>query len=139
MHKLVKFLGVSGTMLAPFAAMAQQPGGVAIGGPTVFNILATISNILNFIIPILITIAVIYVIYGVIKYATAKEAGEQDEARKTIISGIIALFVIVSIWGLVAILNSTFGIQQSGVGVGSDCIPGTLIGVDSLGNPILCQ
>lgn len=140
MHKLVKFLGASSAIFAPFAAMAGglPPAGVPTTGTTVFSILAIIANILNFVIPILITLGVIYVIWGVIKYATAKESGEQDEARKTIISGIIALFVIVSIWGLVAILNSTFGIDQGGIGVGSDCIPGTLIGVDPLGNPIVC-
>lgn len=131
---------MAGLMAFPFSMVLADPppSNTATDGPTAFNIIIIIGGILNVIIPVLITLGVVYVIYGVIKYATAKESGEQEEARKTIISGIIALFVIVSIWGLVAILNSTFGIGQGGVGLGPDCIPGTMIGYES-NVPVFCE
>lgn len=77
-----------------------------------------IRGILNFftclitqsIIPLLITLAIVYFIYGVVKYImNANEAAEREEGRKFMIWGIVALFVIVSIWGLVKLLAGTFG------------------------------
>lgn len=121
MNKLLKFFATLLPFVLPAIAFAQPDNntGFATGGGTsAMSILGIISSILSIVIPILVTLAVIYVIVGVIKYATAKEDKTQDEARKTIISGVIALFVIVSIWGLVAIINNTFGIGQSGSNVG---------------------
>lgn len=143
LNRIMKGFGVAGLMAAPFMALATgtTPNGTAVGGNTIFNILGTIATILNVIIPILITLAVVYVIYGVIKYATAKDEDAQKEGRTVIVSGIIALFVIVSIVGLVAILNSTFGINQGGQNLQStDCAEGTIIGYT--GNPpvpVYCQ
>jgi len=135
MNKVIKGLGVLSLMVAPFMASAQvPPAGTAVGGPTVFNLLATIAAIMNVVIPILITLAVLYTIWGVIKYATAKESEDQAEGRRVIISGIIGLFVIVSIWGLVAVLNSTFGINQGGPNI-NDPNACPIIGYDAAGNP----
>lgn len=140
MSKLMKGLGVLSLFVAPFMASAQPPAGTVVGGPTIFNILGTVAFILNIVIPILITLAVIYVIAGVIKYVTASDSDAQAEGRTMIISGIVGLFVIVSIWGLVAILNSTFGINQGGQNLQStDCAEGTIIGYSDLGAPIICQ
>lgn len=140
MSKIIKGFGVLSLIVAPFISLAAAPDGVAVGGPTVFNLLGTITAIMNVVIPILITLAVLYTIWGVIKYATAKESDDQAEGRRVIISGIIGLFVIVSIWGLVAVLNSTFGINQGGQNLEStNCAEGTIIDYDANGNPVVCQ
>ncbi|MDQ5952856.1 MAG: hypothetical protein QG551_84 [Patescibacteria group bacterium] len=109
MNKLVRVLGAGALVASPFLAFAQNT--YAEGG-SLFNILGIIAGLLNTIIPILITLAVVFFIYGVFKYAIAKEAEGQAEGRTIMINGIIALFVIVSVWGLVALLNGTFGINQ---------------------------
>lgn len=130
MKKLFKlFTGLS-IFALPALALAQGTyagvnnnfTGFEVTGTDASDILGTISSIFGVLIPILVTFAVIYVIIGVIRYATASDEETQTTARKSIISGIIALFVIVSIWGLVAVINSTFGINQSGTGVGA-CQP----------------
>lgn len=137
MNKLIKGLGVLSLFASPFMALAVAPDGTTVGGPTVFNLLGTISQIMNVVIPILITLAVLYTIWGVIKYATAKESEDQAEGRRVIISGLIGLFVIVSIWGLVAVINSTFGINQGGQNLQStDCAESTITGYDNLGNAV---
>jgi len=136
MNRLIKSFGVAGLLVAPFMAFAQTPpAGTQVGGPTVFNLLATIAAIMNVVIPILITLAVLYTIWGVIKYATAKESEDQSEGRRVIISGIIGLFVIVSIWGLVAVLNSTFVINQGGPNI-NDPNACPVIGYTSTGDPM---
>lgn len=143
MNRLIKTFGVVGLLASPFMVLAQtvaDPGGTPVGGQTVFNLLGTITAIMNIVIPTLITAAVIYVIAGVIKYVTASDSDKQAEGRTMIISGIVGLFVIVSIWGLVAVLNSTFGINQGGQNIQStDCAEGTIIGYETDGTPIVCQ
>ncbi|PCI20191.1 hypothetical protein COB64_02675 [Candidatus Wolfebacteria bacterium] len=116
-------LGAKVTALALFM-MAFIP--MLASAQTVGSILFKVSELLNTIIPILITLAVIYFIYGVIQYVTAKDEDKQAEARKVIVSGIIGIFVIVSIWGLVSLVARTFGIG-SGLdpSLGIPCVPGT--------------
>lgn len=122
MKKLLKLLSVFVPFAMPAVALAQSAGTTLPGGNDAFNILEVVSNIFGVVIPILVTFAVIWVIVGVIKYATADGEEDQSKARSMIIHAIIALFVIVSIWGLVAILNQTFGVGQGGANTGN-CQP----------------
>lgn len=108
--------------LAQFGDNTQSAGTLLPGGNDAFNILGIISGILGVVIPILVTLAVIYVIWGVISYITAGDDDKQAKAKATILHGVIALFVIVSIWGLVAILNQTFDVGQGGGNTGN-CQP----------------
>ncbi len=130
-NTLLKLSVGAASFLAPVFAFAQpfydgsfgqSSGTVLPGGTDAFNILGIISSIFAVVIPILVTIAVIWVIVGVIKYITADDDETQATARKTILHGIIAVFVIVSIWGLVAILNQTFDVGQGGGNTGN-CQP----------------
>ena len=90
--------------LAPLAAMAA----------TIQEVIDTIGNIIQSIVPLLITIALIVFIWGVIKYITAgADEGEREKARNVIMYGIIGLFAIVAVWGLVAMLKNTFGITET--------------------------
>ena len=94
----------------PFLVFAQQ---------TLTGILNIVGGIFRLVIPFIITLALIYFLWGVATYIM--NSGD-EEARKTsravMIHGIIALFVIISVWGLVAILNSTFGINAGGGAAG---------------------
>lgn len=124
--KILGLIGVSA--LAPLFAFAQQGGIQTIGcsnAGDISYIICRISGFINSIIPILISLGVVYFIWGVISYAIAKEEEAKKEGRARIIYGIIALLVIVSIWGLVAILQNTFGIGSAGSGTTTyvPCIP----------------
>lgn len=111
MKKLIAFGSASGLMLTPFLALAQT-------GSQIYGILNIVRNILNIVVPILITLGIIYFIAGVIKYVTAKDEDAQKEGRTMIISGIIGLFVIVSIWGLIRFLGTATGVDQGYI----DCV-----------------
>lgn len=105
-----KILATIASFALPAVAFAQ----VQSNSPTLFAIITQIRNIMGFIIPILVTIGVIYFIWGVIQYVIAKSEEAKTKGRDTMIYGIIGLFVIISVWGLVGILGSTFGINQGG-------------------------
>lgn len=91
-----------------FAQIQQQTGATA------GSILGTINNLLNWLIPILITLAIVYFIWGVIRYVFSKEDDDKKAARSIMINGLIGLFVILSVWGLIAVIGNTFGISQGG-------------------------
>jgi Kef-type K+ transport system membrane component KefB len=68
-----------------------------------------LTNIGNVVIEILIAVAVIYIIILAVRYIMAGEnADARKEIGKGILWGIVGLFVILSIWGLVRILTNTF-------------------------------
>lgn len=82
---------------------------------TIQGLMCHIYNILIYAVPLLIAVAVVVFLYGVVKYITAGGSEEKRaEARMTMIYGIIGLFVMVAIWGLVGILLNTFGIAPGG-------------------------
>ncbi len=61
------------------------------------------------IIPFLIGLAVVLFMAGVVRYVAAGDNEEKRQGgRDLMIFGIIALFVMVSVWGFVKILHTTF-------------------------------
>ena len=65
--------------------------------------------ILKPIIPLLVSITVVYFLWGVYLYiGLAGDASKRDEGRKKMLMGIIALSVMVSFWGLAKLLSGTF-------------------------------
>ena len=68
-----------------------------------------LTNIGNLVIEVLIAVAVIDIIILAVRYIMAGEnADGRKEIGKGILWGIVGLFVILSIWGLVRILTNTF-------------------------------
>lgn len=64
--------------------------------------------------PLLISMAVIVFVIGVVKYiAGADEEAKRTEGRNFMIYGLVALFVMVSVWGLVGVLQGTFGMSNT--------------------------
>ncbi|MDB5258835.1 MAG: hypothetical protein JWO73_43 [Candidatus Taylorbacteria bacterium] len=99
---------VAALALAPSAAFAQQI--TDINGVT-----SKITNIGNTVVTILISLAVIYIIINVVRYLIigAGDPASRATAGHAIIWGIVGLFVILSIWGLVRILTNTFSTQNN--------------------------
>ena len=62
-------------------------------------------------IPILISISVIVFVWGVFRYVLA-EGEDKKKGRDVMMYGIIGLFVMVSVWGLVALVYNTFGLDN---------------------------
>ena len=71
------------------------------------------EKILKMILPIIIAIAVIYFVYNALMYMIAADEERKGEAKSKMIYGIIALFVMVSVWGLVNILKGTFNLDNT--------------------------
>ncbi len=89
---------------APALAFAQT--GAA-------EIISKLSNILNLIIPLIIGLAVVYFLWGLISYVMAGEGDDKAKARGVMIYGIVTIFVMVSVWGLVNLLVGTFNLDNT--------------------------
>ena len=67
------------------------------------------SNILNPIIGLLVGAALVIFLVGVVKYiAQGDKPEERSKGAAYMFYGIVGLFVMISVWGLVSILTKTF-------------------------------
>ena len=104
---MLKRIAPFAIVFAPVLAFAQQGAG------TFGGILTTLAGYVNILIPLAIAFAIFEFVRGIIKYITAGgEPKGREEARNTIIYGVIGLFAIVSVWGLVKLIGDSFGVQQ---------------------------
>lgn len=63
-------------------------------------------SIINMLIPVLIGLAVLGFFWGVFQYGFTVE--KMEEGRKIMVWGILAIFIMVSIWGILRMLALTF-------------------------------
>jgi uncharacterized membrane protein len=72
------------------------------------------SDILSPLVYLLISVAVIIFLWGVVGYIKSGDSEEErKKAKDFILYGIIGLFVMISVWGLVNILSGTFPMNKN--------------------------
>jgi hypothetical protein len=73
------------------------------------SIFGKFTSLGNSFITIVISLAVIWIVVNVFVYLIAGSEDKRKEGGLRILYGVVGLFVILSIWGLVAILKNSFG------------------------------
>jgi|SRR3989344_3552081 len=106
-NKIGKIFYLAVILLTPFISLAQNK--------TISDILDSFSSLLGgSVIVILFSIALVTFIWGVIRYViNADNEEERKKGKQLIIWGIIGLFVISAIWGIVLLLAEFFGVGVS--------------------------
>jgi len=80
-----------------------------------------ILPLINAAIPVLAALAIAVFFIGVVRYvASAGGAKEKVQGRELLMWGIVALFVLFCIWGIVAILKTTFFGSSGAAGTSTD-------------------
>jgi bacteriorhodopsin len=103
--KSITKIGGLALALTPAAASAQ-----ALSSLNNVNQVATrFTSLLNTFTVLLISLAVVWIIINVVRYLIVKGPEERKEGGLRILYGVIGLFVIISIWGLVSVLQNSFG------------------------------
>lgn len=83
------------------------------GAASLLDTLALVNTFLNALIGVFITLAIVVFFWGLITYL-AKSGGEgKSEGLQIMLWGIIAIFVMVSIWGIIRLLQSTFNVTST--------------------------
>jgi len=72
-----------------------------------------INGIFRPLVPFLIGLAVIVFIYGVLLLMLSEGGEKKEEGKQFMIWGIVGIFVMVSVWGLVYILRDTFKLNPA--------------------------
>ena len=77
------------------------------------GVIKKFSDIIALLLPFIISLAVLFFIISLVMYIL-KEGEEKAKAKTQMIWGIVILFVMISVWGLVGILSDTFGLDNKG-------------------------
>src|SRR3989338_1748159 len=81
-------------------------------GANLLGVLCVIRLILEKVVALLVSFAVIFFIYGITKYITAGEdEDKRNKMKNLMIYCIIGLFVMVSMWGIVYLLVNSFNLD----------------------------
>lgn len=89
--------------LFPLVGFAQGPG--------INGLLLSFQNFLKLFPPILISLAFVVFVWGIIRYILADGEKAQKEAVGILTFSIIAMTVLVGLWGIVYFLQNNFGIS----------------------------
>ena len=103
MYTLYKyFLTIFTILLVPAVALAEITDFRSFVGK--------ILDILGLLIPIIFGLALIFFFWGVAMFIfSAGDEKKREEGKYTLMWGIIILFIMISIWGIIKVLLNTFG------------------------------
>lgn len=78
------------------------------------GVIAWIGALINQLLPLIISLTVLVFVWGLFKLVMAGDSEDaRAEARGYITWGVVALFVMVSVWGLVNILVRSFALSNT--------------------------
>lgn len=110
------YTGGGGTNTSNGANSSTSSVGVACNLPNkakiqdLFNYVSCIIS--KSIIPLIFTLAVAFFVWGVVQYMLASaDEHKKEMGKQYMVWGIIALTVMVSVWGLVNLVGNTFGLD----------------------------
>jgi len=102
-----KFI-IPALLVAPMMASAQ----------TLFNVetlLRSIGRLVDLALPIVVAIALLGFFWGLAKFIfAAGNEVDSEQGKKLMIWSLVALFVMVSVWGLVRFIGNALNVQQGG-------------------------
>ena len=92
----------------PLLALAQAPQF-----SNLFNLVDATKAILDRLIPIAVTLALLFFIWGLAQFILASgDEEKRSEGKRKMGWGIVALFVIISIWGIVVWIANVLGVSN---------------------------
>lgn len=104
----MKKIVLAALVLAPSLAFAQTFSGLQ-------TLMIKVTNLINQALPLIIGIATIGFFWGLATFVfSAGDEEKRKEARQKMIWGIIAIAVMISIWGLVRFLTTSIGLDEGG-------------------------
>ncbi|MEK7610733.1 MAG: hypothetical protein AAB468_03265 [Patescibacteria group bacterium] len=72
-----------------------------------------VDKIIEPLMVLIMALALVYFLLGVFKYVKAADEAKLKEAGKMIVTGLIGLFAMGSVWGLVNVLQKTFNLDNT--------------------------
>jgi len=116
---LTDTFGLGADVAPDVTGLISTPEGgsdVCTMGPKLQNLLDYMTCIIGkSIIPFIFALAILMFVWGAVKFflINSDEEKKRQEGKQFMLWGIIALAVMISVWGLVAIVGDTFGVERS--------------------------
>ena len=88
---------------------------------TLASVVQTLISFINLLVGVLATLAIVIFFWGLVRYIyRSDDEHALAEGRQTILWSLIALFVLFSLWGILAVLNiAFFGGSSGNIGGGT--------------------
>ncbi len=72
------------------------------------SLVALFIGMIKTLVPLIVGLTLLYFMWGIFQLVVSNSEDSRKEAVGVITYGVVSLFVMISIWGLVSILTSTF-------------------------------
>jgi len=95
---------IAALTFAPAVAFAQNLGNLE-------TLLRSVGRLIDIALPIVVAIGLLAFFWGLVKFIFGGEEAKK-EGTHLMIWGLVALFVMVSVWGLVRFIGNSLGIGQ---------------------------
>lgn len=79
----------------------------------IFAIIEMAKSLINAVMPLVISLTLLFFLWGLFRMVMSTDGSAREDARGYVTWGIVALFVMVSVWGLVNILVSSFHLNNA--------------------------
>jgi hypothetical protein len=100
--------------LASAAACLGGPATASAQTITSFGGFASaLLGILQMFVNVIVSLAIVYFLWGVAKFIRAEDDKGREEGKKQILWGLVGLFVMLSVWGLLNVLKTTFPLENT--------------------------
>ena len=99
----LKKVGVGAVLFAPYLVLAQ--------GSQLTGAADTAKEVINIVTQIVVALAFIYFLWGLMQYLIG-DAEKKAESKSAMIYGLLIMFVMFSIWGLIGVLRDTFNLTD---------------------------
>lgn len=93
-----------GALALPLVSFAQELSNFQ-------TLVGSIRDIVDVLIPLVFAVALLVFFWGLVKYILGKEQ-DKEQAKKTMLWGVVALFVMAFVWGLVRFIGDALGIDE---------------------------
>lgn len=105
-------IGASAYLLPVLAFAATSGSDPDLGNVT--TLLTSIGKLVNLATPIVIGLALLAFFWGLVKFIFASSDDDKKSGKSFMIGGIIALFVMVAIVGIIKFIASAFDVETGG-------------------------
>lgn len=83
-----------------------------------FGVLDVVADLITLATPIVVALALLYFFFGLAQYIlSAGDEKKKDEGKRIMIWGVLALFIMVSVWGIINVVRDTFRLDDNTINV----------------------
>lgn len=109
-----KFI-ISAIAFSPMLALAQTLPTNPNPSSGIANLINSVKNIVSLALPVVVGLALLGFFWGLMRFIfSAGNEDAKEEGKRIMIYGIIALFVMVAVWGLVGFIAGALGVGTGG-------------------------